>query len=428
MYSRAHLLAVREQLTACSRTDTQQLAAPGPRGGRRADWVPEAIRRNVPSRLTYLIRRKRGMRAGRHSHRPIRVFCSTGPTTDRLDGRFCDLASEFRNERRYELQTSAAAGTRVRCLTCPRRRTVDETLQLQNPVMCPFSTLADACDTPSDPGRQIARPISTVESHRPATYRQNRTTTRDRQLIDVATIQQCRPVSAAQTGGTRAQTAVTSRALLTLELLNIQSMLPKMPDILADIASGCPDVLCYTETNLKVSTPDRFVTIPGYTIHRSDRITGRKKSGEGVAIYVKASLNTDLVMKTSKRTSHVEHIWVKSKLSDRRSVVIGCIYRPPSATASQVNADFDDIEELIQSVISQYPERPVIITGDFNADRSTNPAGAERLERLTNYGLKIMIDVPTFHRGTTQSVLDNILLSDGLANDDRQPAALRAAV
>ena len=86
-----------------------------------------------------------------------------------------------------------------------------------------------------------------------------------------------------------------------------------------------------------------------------------------------------------------------------------------------VGKDFDDIEEQIQTVISKYPGSPTIIAGDFNADRSTNPAGAERLEKLTSYGLKIMIDVPTFHRGTTRSVLDNILLSDSLANADLRP-------
>lgn len=32
-----------------------------------------------------------------------------------------------------------------------------------------------------------------------------------------------------------------------------------------------------------------------------------------------------------------------------------------------------------------------------------------------------MIDVPTFYRGMTQSVLDNVLLSDSLANDDLRP-------
>ena len=82
--------------------------------------------------------------------------------------------------------------------------------------------------------------------------------------------------------------------------------MPKMPDILADVTSTCPDILCYTETNLKVATPDRFVTIPGYTIYRSDRITGRKKSGGGVSIYVKASFDTDAP------TASSENVYVPS--------------------------------------------------------------------------------------------------------------------
>ena len=131
-----------------------------------------------------------------------------------------------------------------------------------------------------------------------------------------------------------------------------------MPDILADVTSSGPNILCYTETNLKVSTPDQFITIPGYTVHRSDRITGRKKSGGGVSIYVKANMGTSMIMKTSKPTSHVEHIWVKSKISERHSVIIGCIYRPPSTTGVQVDADFDEIEEKIQTVISNHAGCP----------------------------------------------------------------------
>ena len=411
VYSRAHLLAVRRQLA-------------GRRGGLpddgRVDRAPRDILRDLPDRLSHLVRRGRGMRAGAHSRRPISVICSTRRATNQPSPR--DRHRMLRNKGGdHEPCRGSDASMRARFLAYPERMSARQTLQLQRPVTNLQTESAVPCPEPSELSGLTTHPIPVVTPYRPAVYRRSQKTNRKRNIIDVATVQQCRPQLPVLSNGAADETVNISRPLLTIQLLNIQSLLPKMPDILADVSTNGPDILCYTETNLKVTTPDRFVTIPGYTVHRSDRITGRKKSGGGVSIYVKANMETSMIMKTSNRTSHVEHIWVKSKISERRSVIIGCIYRPPATSVTQVDTDFDEIEEQIQTVISKYAGCPLIITGDFNADRDTNPAGAQRLEKLANYGLKIMIDVPTFYRGTTQTVLDNILLSDSLANDDLHP-------
>ena len=84
--------------------------------------------------------------------------------------------------------------------------------------------------------------------------------------------------------------AASTGAHVKVELLNIQSLLPKLPDIRIDIQKRRPDILCFVETNLKSSTPDRFLAIEGYRLFRQNRITGRKKPGGGVATYVKEDL------------------------------------------------------------------------------------------------------------------------------------------
>ena len=76
VYSRSHLLTVREWLAG---------RLGGPHGCGGTGRVPEAIRRNLPVRLSHLIRRKRGRRAGSHSHRPISVVCGTRAAGGRLD-------------------------------------------------------------------------------------------------------------------------------------------------------------------------------------------------------------------------------------------------------------------------------------------------------------------------------------------------------
>ena len=119
---------------------------------------------------------------------------------------------------------------------------------------------------------------------------------------------------------------------ITLELLNIQSLLPKLPDIRQETQQSKADILCFTETNLKTDTPDRLVSLPGYNIYRRDRVLGRKKSGGGVAIFTKNNYQVtraDSSLPTCS-SSHAEPLWLNVKLDRRRSSIIGLIYRPPS--------------------------------------------------------------------------------------------------
>ena len=123
---------------------------------------------------------------------------------------------------------------------------------------------------------------------------------------------------------------------MKIHVLNVQSLLPKLPDITADVTETEPHVLCYTETNLRSTTPNRLISVPGYsgTIHRSDRKVGRKKCGGGVAVLVKSTIRAETLLKTSElNSSQMETVWVKVRLDQRRSLIIACIYRSPSTTA-----------------------------------------------------------------------------------------------
>ena len=218
-------------------------------------------------------------------------------------------------------------------------------------------------------------------------------------------------------------TGATARAAkhgLSVELLNIQTLLPKLPDIRADHHGRRVDIICYTETNLRTGTPDRLVSIPGYSVHRRDRIIGRKKSGGGVAIYIIEDAHVSRLSVTTRAgsTSHVESLWLKIQTGRRRSVTVACIYRPPSTSSSQVSDDYDDIEEQLQTVIAAHSAHRMILLGDFNSDAHTNPAAYRRLQELEKYGLHNQVTVPTFHRGETHSLLDVVLMSDDLCDNE----------
>ena len=206
------------------------------------------------------------------------------------------------------------------------------------------------------------------------------------------------------------------RRPLKVDLLNVQSLLPKLPDIRADLHLRQPDIVCFTESNLKSTTPDRLLTIQDYCVFRRDRVTGRKKSGGGVIVYVRDEIHAETIKLTQVHhvDSHVEALWLKVKIDKKKAALLCCLYRPPSTSQNQIHTDFNDIEDQIQSVISLYPSHRIILAGDLNADSKTNPLAYSRLCELEKLSLNCVVNEPTFFRGDTRSMLDVILLSDAM--------------
>ena len=182
------------------------------------------------------------------------------------------------------------------------------------------------------------------------------------------------PPAAARGGSTRPGHNIK------IELQNIGTLLPKLPDVRAEIYLNQPDIICFTETNLKKSTPDNVLQISGYHLFRRDRIIGRKKSGGGVAIYVKDDIQAELLKTgTSPGESHLEPLWLKIKLDKKRVSILGGLYRPPSSASRQIHADYNHLEKELQSIIAAHPSKRIIMAGDLNSDVSTNPVANSRL-------------------------------------------------
>ena len=110
--------------------------------------------------------------------------------------------------------------------------------------------------------------------------------------------------------------------------------------------------------------------------------------------------------------SIAETLWLKVKIDKKKAALLCCLYRPPSTNHNRIHADFNNIEDQIQSVITMYPSHRIILAGDLNADSKTNPLAHSRLRELEKLSLNCVVTEPTFFRGDTQSVRGVVLLSD----------------
>ena len=139
---------------------------------------------------------------------------------------------------------------------------------------------------------------------------------------------------------------------------NIRSLRGKLAE-LNILISQCPNlhILAFTETWLNDSITDGEVSLPGYSIYRSDRDDGL---GGGIAVYVKESLSVIRRSDLEKDFSG-ECLWLELLLPKAKGILFGTFYRPPS------QSDFlDPFQEQLDCVSAENKE--MLITGDFNFD------------------------------------------------------------
>ena len=117
-----------------------------------------------------------------------------------------------------------------------------------------------------------------------------------------------------------------------------------------------PHIVLITETKLNSSDiSTQIFKVNNYNIYRKDRVN--EDGGGGVALLVHQDLFSELIPDNLFNT---ETIACKIQY-DNQSVLIGCIYRPPSSTSeycSRVNKVIDKL--------SQYEANQCLICGDFN--------------------------------------------------------------
>ena len=178
--------------------------------------------------------------------------------------------------------------------------------------------------------------------------------------------------------------------------LNVRSLLPKLEELKFYLTNKKIQVFSVNETWLDSSIADNEIAIPGFNIFRRDRPKG---SHGGVALYVRSELQPFLMVNLYYEI--VESVFVKIKLGSR-SILVGSIYRPPSALSSY----WDSMKLLLEKVTNL--NLKTIILGDLNLDLNDSHKCSLISELKLLFQFKQLISDYTRVTTTSSTILDLI--------------------
>ena len=201
---------------------------------------------------------------------------------------------------------------------------------------------------------------------------------------------------------------------LKLGTLNVRGLRSKVEDVIYTLVAEQMDILCLTETLLSSEVVDQEVQVDGYCLVRQDR-TG---CGGGVAVYFRESLPIHRVQfpvdsQDSVQRSKIETVFVELQ-GQSINVLLGCVYRPPSAPVSSWACLSDTVEVAIATQTQQGADFQLVLTGDFNVNTLDRQHSHLRHYEyfLASFNLSNHVSKPTRYSKATKSCLDHLLTDD----------------
>ena len=181
---------------------------------------------------------------------------------------------------------------------------------------------------------------------------------------------------------------------LNLIFFNARSILNKLSELTEQINSGLssqapPHVIAVTETWLNASVPDSFLTIISFSqVLHTDRSSlsvspdgHDNRHGGGVLLLFLESVKC-------RRRDDIqclpESVWIELNLDQRKNkktscsstIILGCVYRPPSMTQSDDENFTSLLEQSLERV--NISKNMVVILGNFNATSPIWTCGVDR--------------------------------------------------
>ena len=184
----------------------------------------------------------------------------------------------------------------------------------------------------------------------------------------------------------------------------MRHLLSKLDEIGLILASNQgPDILGACETFLDLATPDNLIAIADFDFLRKDRGCTTDKSGGGVILYFRNTINC--IRKEELEISNIETLWSEVTFPNSKPFLLCTVYRPPTASCSWI-----DLFEAELS-IAQTTGFEIILMGDFNIDY-TKCSNKKWLHLVELFDLKQMISTPTRVTHSTSSIIDHLYCSN----------------
>ena len=160
---------------------------------------------------------------------------------------------------------------------------------------------------------------------------------------------------------------------------NARSLVPKLTYYTSLPFVQNYDVISFGETWLRPAHPDSLVAIPNFTLYRCDRHCGRKSTGGGIAVYVRSTIEVEVLANLPSLPAGIDAVWLRITTGSGRRTIIGSIYSPPDMDKSALiqglslildNAAFDNSE--------------MVITGDLNINWNRASKSRDELIELAD--------------------------------------------
>ena len=117
------------------------------------------------------------------------------------------------------------------------------------------------------------------------------------------------------------------------------------------------DIVCLTETWF-TDVREKKTQFPGYKLFSAKR---QNRVGGGVAILVNSQIHATILESQSTKTWSA--LWLMIKHPDIQSMIIGCVYHPPSDNSSE---NLERIENTLNQLTIKHPKAKILVSGDFN--------------------------------------------------------------
>ena len=190
---------------------------------------------------------------------------------------------------------------------------------------------------------------------------------------------------------------------------NADGLLNKLDELKCLTEEKKPDIIAITEYFPKQYTDITMseIAIPGY-----DQFTNENPK-RGVIVYAKSHLNAKEITDINEENFQ-ECVWISIINKDKKSTLIGCIYKSPNTTA-------ENEEKLFTLIKSKKIEKydKVCIVGDFNYPNASwnMPCSGTKenklIDSINDAFLNQMVQKPTRRRNQQKpSLLDLILVND----------------